>query len=88
MSMLSELQRRNVLRVAIGYLAAAWLLIQVVETVFPVFGLPNDSIRIVIILVTIGFPLVLVVSWLYELTPDGFKREAEIDQSKSISPGN
>lgn len=85
MSVLSELQRRNVFRVAIGYLAAAWLLIQIVETVFPVFGLSNDSIRVTIILLSIGFPFVLIISWLYELTPDGFKLEKEIDRSKSVS---
>ncbi len=85
MSVLSELQRRNVLRVAIGYLAAAWLLIQIVETVFPVFGLSTASIRVIIILLSIGFPLVLIVSWLYELTPDGWKLEKEVDRSKSIN---
>jgi len=71
MSLFSELKRRNVLRVAIAYLAVAWLLIQVVETLFPIFGLSDELIRLFVILLSIGFPLVLVFSWLYELTPEG-----------------
>lgn len=85
MSMLSELQRRNVFRVAIAYLAAAWFLVQVVETVFPVFGFSNELIRLTIILLSIGFPLALVFSWLYELTPEGLKLERDIDRSESIA---
>ena len=85
MSIFAELQRRNVIRVAIAYLAAAWFLVQVVETVLPVFGFPNEVIRLVIISLSIGFPLVLVFSWLYELTPDGLKLERDIDRTKSIA---
>ncbi len=83
MSILSELKRRNVVRVALAYLAAAWLLVQVVETVFPVFGLPNEWIRIVVVLLAIGFPLALVVSWLYELTPEGLQLEKNVDRRRS-----
>ena len=82
MSFVSELKRRNVLRVAIGYLAAAWLLIQLVETLFPIFDLSEESIRLVVILLAIGFPLILIISWLYELTPDGLMR----DKRARVSP--
>ena len=68
MSMLSELKRRNVLRVAIGYLAAAWLLIQVAETVFPVFSISTEFVRLIIIFLGIGFPFALLAAWIYELT--------------------
>ena len=85
MSLLSELQRRNVTRVAIAYAAASWLLIQVVETLFPVFGLSDAHVRPVAISLFIGFPLVLILSWLYELTPEGLKREKDIDRSDSIT---
>ncbi len=79
-----ELKRRNVLRVAIAYVAASWLLIQVVETLFPVFGLSDALIRLVAISLFIGFPLALIFSWLYELTPDGLKLEKDVDRSDSV----
>ncbi len=71
MSLFSELKRRNVLRVAIAYLAVSWLLIQIVETLFPIFGLSDELIRLLVILLALGFPLTLIFSWLYELTPEG-----------------
>ncbi len=85
MSLFSELKRRNVVRVAIAYLAASWLLIQIVETLFPVFGLSAALIRLVVTLLAIGFPLVLIFSWLYELTPEGLKREKDIDRDTSVA---
>lgn len=81
MSLLEELRRRNVLRVAIVYLAGSWLLIQVLETLFPIFGLDETSIRIVVIILAIGFIPVLILSWVFELTPDGLKRDRNADRS-------
>ena len=75
MSFISELQRRNVVRVAIGYLAGAWLLIQILETLFPIFGLAETSIRVVVVILAIGFPIVLVLSWIFEWTPEGLQRD-------------
>jgi TolB-like protein/tetratricopeptide (TPR) repeat protein len=80
-----ELKRRNVLRAALAYLAASWFLIQVVETLFPIFGLADGHVRLIVILLVIGFPLVLIFAWVYELTPDGLMRESEIDRSRSIA---
>ena len=57
---LEELKRRNVLRVLIAYLAASWLLIQVAETLFPIFDLADEAVRLIVILLVIGLPLVLV----------------------------
>ena len=85
MSLYSELKRRNVLRVAIGYLAASWLLIQIAETLFPVFGLSDASIRLVVIVLAIGFPLILIFSWLYELTPEGLKLDKDVDRAGSLA---
>lgn len=85
MSLFSELKRRNVLRVAIGYLAAAWLLIQIVETLFPVFELSDASIRLVVILLVIGFPIVVILAWVYEWTPEGVMLERDIDRSASAT---
>ena len=79
-----ELKRRNVLRVAIAYLAVSWLLIQIVETLFPIFGRSDALVRLVVILLIIGFPLILIFSWLYELTPDGLKLERDVDRSRSV----
>ncbi len=79
-----ELKRRNVFRVGIAYLIAAWLLIQIVETLFPIFGLSDALTRLVVILLIIGFPLILIFSWLYELTPEGLKLERDVDRSRSV----
>ncbi|MFQ5981831.1 MAG: tetratricopeptide repeat protein, partial [Woeseiaceae bacterium] len=85
MSLFSELKRRNVLRVAIAYLAASWLLIQVVGLLFPIFGLSDILIRLVVIILAIGFPAILIFSWVYELTPEGLKLERDVDRSRSIA---
>ena len=85
MSLFSELKRRNVLRVGIVYLAGSWLLIQVLETVFPIFGLAETSIRIVIIVLGIGFIPVLILAWVFELTPEGLKKDADVDRDVTVS---
>ena len=85
MSLVSELKRRNVFRVALAYLAVAWLLIQVAETTFPLFGLPNSAARLVVVVLGIGAIPALIFSWIFELTPDGFKKESEVDRSQSIT---
>jgi hypothetical protein len=78
MSLWGEIRRRNVHRVAIAYVAAAWLLIQVVETLFPVFGLSESAVRAVVIVLGIGLVPAVVLSWVFEWTPDGFQRDGEI----------
>src|SRR4029453_11453789 len=82
---LSELKPRKVLRVAAFYAAAGWLLVQIATQVLPVFDVPTWTMRVVVIAVVLGFPFVLVFSWFYELTPEGLKRENEIDRSQSIT---
>jgi adenylate cyclase len=81
MSLFDELKRRNVLRVALVYLAGSWLLIQVLETLFPIFGLEETSIQIVVIILAIGFIPTLILSWVFELTPEGLKRDREVDRT-------
>ena len=83
--MLDELRRRNVLRVALAYGAAAWLIAQLVETVLPVFGVSDTTIRVIFVLLGIGFIPALVFSWVYEITPEGLRREKDIDRSVSIT---
>jgi TolB-like protein/Flp pilus assembly protein TadD len=70
----SELKRRNVYKVAVAYAVVAWLLIQVATQVFPFFEVPNWAVRLVVLLIVIGFPIALVIAWAFELTPEGLKR--------------
>jgi len=81
MSLLAELKRRNVLRVAAAYVAVAWLIIQVVETLFPMFGFGEGAARTVVIMLAIGFVPAMVLSWVFELTPQGFRRDSQVDHS-------
>lgn len=86
MSFLGELKRRNVLRVAAAYIVAAWLLIQVAETIFPLFGFDDGPARITVIALAILFIPAVISAWVFEWTPDGLKREYEVDRSQSITP--
>jgi TolB-like protein len=85
MSFLNELKRRNVIRVATAYVVASWLIIQVVETIFPVYGLGDTAIRTVITLLAVGFIPTLIFSWVFEITPEGLKREVEIIREESTT---
>ena len=78
MSLWGEIRRRNVHRVAIAYVAVAWLLIQVAETLFPVFGLSDNGIRAVVIVLAIGLVPAVILSWAFEWTPEGFRRDSEV----------
>ena len=78
-----ELKRRNVLRVAVAYAGAGWLVIQLVETVFPLFGFGDEPARIVVIAIAVGFPITLIFSWIFEFTPDGLKLEQDIDPAQA-----
>jgi len=85
MSFYYELKNRNVFRVAAAYLAGAWLLIEVAQTLFPLYGFSDAAIRLVVTLLAIGFPIVLIFSWVFELTPDGFKLEKDVDRSRVLT---
>ncbi len=85
MSFWGELKRRNVVRVGIAYVVAAWLIIQVAETLFSVLELPTWTTRFVAALLVLGFPLALILSWAYELTPEGLKRSGDVTPSESIT---
>jgi TolB-like protein len=81
----TELKRRNVYKVAIAYAVVAWLLMQIATQVFPFLEIPNWAIRLVIMLIVIGFPIALVIAWAFELTPEGLKRTEDVHLSKSIT---
>jgi len=76
----SELKRRNVYKVAIAYAVVAWLLMQIATQVFPFLEIPNWAIRLVIMLIVIGFPIALIIAWAFELTPEGLKRTEFADE--------
>ena len=82
MSLFTELKRRNVFRVGLFYIVSAWLVIQVAETLLPVFEVPDATIRALVLVLVLGFPLALVFSWIFELTPEGLKR----DKNASVDP--
>jgi TolB-like protein/Tfp pilus assembly protein PilF len=75
----SELKRRNVYRVAIAYIVAGWALSQGVAQVFPVFDVPNWTIRLLVLLIVLGLPVALVLAWMFELTPQGIQRTETAD---------
>jgi len=85
LSLFKELKRRNVIRVGIAYAVAAWLLIEITATTFPILKLPDWSVTLVTVLVLIGFPLALIFAWAFELTPEGLKKERDVDRSRSIT---
>jgi TolB-like protein/Tfp pilus assembly protein PilF len=83
-SFVGELKRRNVYKVAIAYAVIAWLLMQIASQIFPFFEIPNWAVRLVVLLLILGFPIALVLAWAFELTPEGIKRTEDVDVGKSI----
>ncbi len=81
-----ELKRRNVVRVGIAYLVAAWLVLQVVDLVIESVSAPAWVMQVILLLTALGFPLALGFAWAFELTPEGLKRERDVDRSESITP--
>jgi TolB-like protein/Tfp pilus assembly protein PilF len=81
----AELKRRNVYKVAVAYAVASWLIIQIATQVFPFFEVPNWAVRLVVLLLILGFPAALIFSWAFEITPEGIKRESEVGPATSIS---
>ena len=75
----AELRRRNVYKVAVAYAIVGWLLVQVATQVFPFFEIPNWAVRLIVLLIVIGFPIALVIAWAFELTPEGLKRTEVAD---------
>src|SRR5438309_7691857 len=82
---LAELKRRNVYKVAVAYAVVSWLLIQIATQVFPFFNIPNWAVRVVVLVLALGFPVGLVLAWAFEITPEGIRLESEIAPNESIS---
>jgi serine/threonine-protein kinase len=83
----AELKRRNVYKVAVAYAVVAWLLMQVASQIFPFFEIPNWVVRLVILLLVIGFPIALLIAWAFEVTPEGIKRTEAADAAGQQSRG-
>ncbi|HYY35166.1 MAG TPA: hypothetical protein VE867_02225, partial [Candidatus Binatia bacterium] len=80
----TELKRRNVYKVAVSYAVVSWLLLQAASIFFPAFDAPPWLMRLFIIVIVLGFPVALVFSWAFEITPEGIKLESEIAPNESI----
>lgn len=83
----AELRRRNVYRVAAAYGVVSWLLVQIATQVFPIFDIPSWSVRLIILVLLLGFPVALIIAWIYELTPEGLQRTNDVPPAKSPAPG-
>src|SRR5437870_5138713 len=78
----AELKRRNVYKVAVAYIVGGWALSQGIAQVLPVFDVPNWIIRLLVVLIIIGFPIALIFAWSFEITPEGVKRADDVDVTK------
>ncbi|HEY5775013.1 MAG TPA: hypothetical protein VIS57_02905 [Xanthomonadales bacterium] len=85
MSLFNELKRRNVFKVGAAYVVVAWLIIQVVDVVINNIGAPDWVFRVILLLLAIGLPVILLFAWAFEMTPEGLKREKQVDRSESIT---
>jgi adenylate cyclase len=86
MSFFQELKRRNVVRMGIAYAVVAWVLLQFIDFALDLIDAPGWILQVFVLVAAIGLPIVLIFSWVFELTPEGLKRESEIDRSQSITP--
>ena len=85
MSLFTELKRRNVFRVGIAYLIVAWLVMQIADVVLNNIQAPGWVFQVILLVLGIGFPVVLAFAWAFEMTPEGIKREHEVDRGQSIT---
>jgi TolB-like protein/tetratricopeptide (TPR) repeat protein len=85
LSLIDELKRRNVFKAGAAYLALGWVVTQVTSTVAPALHMPEWIASVVVWIGVIGFPFVIMFSWIYELTPEGLKRESQVDRTTSIT---
>src|SRR3989442_3583427 len=88
-NLFAELKRRNVYKVAVAYGVVGWLLMQVASQIFPFFEIPNWAVRLVVLLLIIGFPIAVIIAWAFEVTPEGIKRTEAADaagqRSRSVA---
>jgi hypothetical protein len=85
LSFFNELKRRKVFKVGLAYLFIAWLIAQILELLFESFGTPDWVIKTVLVLLAAGFPIALFLAWAYEMTPEGLKRDRDVERSEPIT---
>ncbi len=85
MSFIHELKRRNVFRVGIAYAIATWVLLQITEVITPILDLPDWAPKLIFVILAVGFVPALIFAWAFELTPEGLKKEKDVDRSASIT---
>src|SRR5881275_3062687 len=78
-TLFAELKRRNVYKVAVAYAVVGWVIAQIATQIFPFLEIPNWVVRLVIVLIAIGFPIALIIAWAFEATPEGIKRTEDVD---------
>src|SRR5437016_2276351 len=86
-SFFAELKRRNVYKVAVAYAVVGWVIAQIATQIFPFLEIPNWVVRLVIVLIAIGFPIALVIAWAFEATPEGIKRTEDVDALLATNVG-
>jgi serine/threonine-protein kinase len=86
MNFFTELKRRNVYKVAVAYIVGGWALSQGIAQVFPVFDVPNWAIRLIVLLIIIGFPVAVALAWAFEITPEGIRRTEDVDLADERAP--
>ena len=84
-TLFQELKRRNVFRVGVAYVVAAWVLLQVFDVIGEILDLPASGGKLILAMLIVGFFIALILAWAYELTPEGVKRESEVDRSQSVT---
>lgn len=85
MSLFAELRRRNIFRVALLYVTGGWLLLEIGSMLIDYAGIPDWIYRFTFAMLIIAFPLALILSWIYEITPEGLRREFEVERERSIT---
>ena len=88
MSLFKELKRRHVFRVGLAYAMISWLVLQVTDVVAPILALQPWVGKLVLLMLAAGLPVALVFAWAFELTPEGIKRDAEVDHKPSVDSKN
>jgi len=85
MSLFSELQRRNVIKVSVAYIIVSWLLIQIADVILPTFGAPSWVMQVLVFFLALGLPVAILLAWAYEMTPDGIKATSSVEKSQSTT---
>ena len=85
MALLGEMRRRNIFKVSLAYAIVSWLVVQIADVILPTFNAPQWIMQVLVLLLILVFPIAVLLSWAYELTPEGFKATADVDRTQSIT---